>query len=126
MLTEIGVRRGDVYVTNVVKHRPTRGSNGTLSNRRPTADEIKACGHAWLYRQIELINPKLIVPLGDVALHRFRPSKYKITEVHGQLFVWDRYKVIPTFHPAYVLRNRRLILPFRKDFKIIRDVYRRV
>jgi DNA polymerase len=125
MLSEIGVRRGDVYVTNVIKHRPTKNANGVLKNRRPYASEVKAC-KPWLDEQVELINPKLIVPLGNVATQSILDTKEKIGVVHGRRFDRDGRMVIPTFHPAYIRRNPQLIEAFRGDFATIRDVYSRL
>jgi uracil-DNA glycosylase family 4 len=125
MLAEIGVRRGDVYVTNVIKHRPTKNANGILKNRSPHASEIEAC-KPWLQKQVELINPRLIVPLGRVSTQRILDSKEGIGEVHGRPSERNGRRIIPTFHPAYVRRNPQLMEAFRKDFATIRDAYRRL
>lgn len=124
MLAEIGIRRGDVYVTNVVKHRPTKNRNGILKNRRPNESEIKAC-KPWLHEQVELIDPRLIVPLGNVAMQTILESKEKIGDVHGQRFERDGRTVIPTFHPAGI-RGKQMMQAFREDFATIRDAYRRL
>jgi uracil-DNA glycosylase family 4 len=118
MLSEIRIQRKDAYIANVVKHRPTT-KDGPPKNRRPSASEIAACW-PWLDEQIQLIDPKLIVPLGNFAMRRFRDSKDKIGDVHGQRSDWNDHAIIPTFHPAYILRNRQKMQLYREDFRIIR------
>lgn len=102
LLTEIiskGMRlgRGDVYIANVVKCRPP-------GNRNPEADEIASC-MPFLARQIELVAPRVIVALGTFAAQTLLGVKTPISRLRG---VWHDYrgvKVMPTFHPAYLLRN---------------------
>ena len=110
MLGAIGIRREDVYVTNVIKHRPP-------GNRNPYAGEIKAC-LPWLIEQIQLVNPKLIVTLGNFALRRF-DRRAKIGEVRGQSFLWAGRTIIPTYHPSYVRRFPKEMLDYRQDFETI-------
>lgn len=125
MLSEIEVRRGDVYVTNIIKHRPTKKANGVLRNRTPYASEVKAC-KPWLDEQVELIDPKLVVPLGNVAMQKILDTNKKIGEVHGQRFERDGRTIIPTFHPAWIRGSAQRMQAFREDFATIRDVYRRL
>jgi uracil-DNA glycosylase family 4 len=102
LLTEIitrgmKLRRADVYIANVVKCRPPE-------NRNPESDEIATC-MPFLARQIELIAPRVIVALGTFAAQTLLGVKTPITRMRG---VWHEYrgvKVMPTFHPAYLLRN---------------------
>jgi DNA polymerase len=117
MLREVGLERDDVYVANVVKHRPM--AVGSPRNRTPRAREIEACV-PWLHEQIRLVRPVLIVPLGNVALRRFLGPKSKITEERGKLFTWEGRSVIPTYHPAYVMRFTGLLGEYRIDFSTIR------
>jgi DNA polymerase len=100
LLRESGIRREDVYICNVVKCRPP-------NNRTPTPEEQAACGH-FLLAQIEIINPDVIVALGATALSFFVDGKkVSITKVRGNPIDWlGGKKVIPTFHPSYLLRNR--------------------
>lgn len=77
-----------------MKHRPTKNANGTLKNRRPQASEIKAC-KPWLHEQVELVNPSLIVPLGNVATQTILDAKAKIGEVHGRPSERDGRMIIP-------------------------------
>jgi uracil-DNA glycosylase len=94
MIEGLGWKRSDVYVTNVLKHRPPK-------NRDPKANEIKACW-PYLNKQIELIQPKLIVFLGRHALNQFFPE-LKISTVHGQIFIkeWNGSKqnFFALYHP---------------------------
>jgi uracil-DNA glycosylase family 4 len=102
LLTDIiergmGIGRKDVYITNVVKCRPP-------GNRKPEPDEMSAC-EPFLWRQIELIRPEVIVALGSIAAQRLLGTKTPITRLRG---IWHQVrgiKVMPTFHPAYLLRN---------------------
>ena len=102
LLTEIitkgmGLRREDVYICNVVKCRPPE-------NRNPEPDEVTAC-EPFLKRQLELIGPEVVVALGKFAAQTLLRSKTPITKVRGQWFDYHGIKLLPTFHPAYLLRN---------------------
>jgi DNA polymerase len=100
MIAAIGYRRGDVYITNVVKCRPP-------DNRTPTLQESQRC-LPYLKRQIELVRPKVIVTLGATPLRELLGVQTGITRIRGQ---WQRLDMLggipamPTFHPAYVLRQ---------------------
>jgi DNA polymerase len=97
----IGLRRDDVYIANVVKCRPP-------GNRDPLPDEVAAC-RPWLDRQLELVRPRVLVTLGKYATQLILDTKVGITKLRGQEFALDRAGistvVIPTFHPAAVLRG---------------------
>ncbi len=112
MLCGIGFRRRDVYVTNVVKHRPP-------GNRRPRAGEIGAC-RGYLEAEIRLVDPKVIMPLGNTAMRWFLGSRKKITDVRGEPSPWGSRIVVPAFHPAYVLRFRSKRPMLEDDFRTIR------
>ncbi len=91
------LRREDVYIANIIKCRPP-------GNRNPEPDEIAAC-LPFLARQIELIGPEVIVVLGSVAAQALLRTRVPISQLRG---VWQEYRgirVMPTFHPAYLLRN---------------------
>jgi DNA polymerase len=94
-----GLRREDVFITNVVKARPA-------GNRDPRADEI-AHHWPWLEAQLEVIQPRLIVPLGRHALERFARGA-KITQVHGHLVEENGRRLFPMFHPAAALHVEQL------------------
>jgi DNA polymerase len=89
--------RDDVYIANVIKCRPPE-------NRNPEPDELEAC-RPWIRRQIEIIQPKVIVTLGRFALQSLTEKGYAISSVRGQWLRYDDIKVMPTYHPAYLLRN---------------------
>src|ERR1041385_4618845 len=89
--------RDDVYIANVIKCRPPE-------NRTPEPDELEAC-RPWIRRQIEIIQPKVIVTLGRFALQSLTEKSYGITAVRGQWLDYNGIKVMPTYHPAYLLRN---------------------
>ena len=102
LLTDIitkgmGLTRADVYIANVIKCRPPE-------NRNPEPDEVESC-EPFLKKQIDLIKPKVIVGLGKFAVQSLLQSKQPITRLRG---IWHDYhgiKLMPTFHPAYLLRN---------------------
>lgn len=100
MIEAINLKREDVYIANVVKSRPP-------GNRTPETDEVRAC-IPFLFRQIASIKPKLIVALGNPAMQALLDTKIGITKMRGQFAVYPRdpqIKVLPTFHPAYLLRS---------------------
>ena len=110
-----GINRDRVYITNVVKCRPP-------NNRNPEPDEIAAC-YPFLKKQIELISPKVILCLGAFAARTILnlPEKTPISKIRGKEFKIEiggkEVIVIPTFHPAYLLRNRRGEPEFQKDLE---------
>ncbi|HLK12076.1 MAG TPA: uracil-DNA glycosylase [Candidatus Binatia bacterium] len=102
LLTEIitrgmRLRREDVYICNVVKCRPP-------GNRNPEPDEVAAC-EPFLRRQIELIGPEVIVALGKFAAQTLLETKTPITKLRGCWADYHGIRLMPTFHPAYLLRN---------------------
>ena len=99
MLELINLDRTKVYIANMVKCRPPK-------NRDPLPTEQAACEH-WLSRQIELINPRIIVCLGRIAAMRFIKPDFKITREHGQWFEKDGRRVMALYHPAALLRDPR-------------------
>jgi uracil-DNA glycosylase len=111
LLEEAGLARSDVFITNVVKARPP-------GNRDPKADEV-AHHLPWLEAQLEVIAPKLIVPLGRHALARFAPDA-KITQTHGSVLERDGRTLFPMFHPAAALRNPTLRATLHEDAKALR------
>jgi len=100
----LGLRREDVYIANVVKCRPPQ-------NRAPLPDEVAACS-PYLYRQLELIRPKIIVTLGQPAQLALSGVNLGITKLRGKWQTWRGIPLMPTFHPAYILRNPAA----KKDF----------
>lgn len=107
LLEKAGVGRKDVFITNVVKCRPP-------GNRDPLPDELLACG-AYLDRQIDAINPLIIVTLGRYSMSKFLPN-VRISEVHGKP-AWVRGRlIIPMFHPAAALHQPSLKVSVERDF----------
>jgi uracil-DNA glycosylase family 4 len=96
MLEEIGLTRAECYIANVVKCRPP-------NNRDPAPNEIAAC-RPYLTEQIELIDPSVIVTLGNFSTKLLLESTQGIRSLRGQVFERGRARVVPTYHPAYVLR----------------------
>ncbi len=114
MLKALGVRREDVYIGNVVKCRPP-------NNRAPEPDEVAACS-PFLLRQIHSIRPTVVCALGSAAMQTLLKSTGSITKLRGQVFEWEGAKLIPTFHPAYLLRNPRSEWEARADLKKALDL----
>ncbi|MDP9295593.1 MAG: uracil-DNA glycosylase [Actinomycetota bacterium] len=117
MLAEIDTRREEVYIANVVKCRPP-------GNRDPLPDEIEACS-PWLAEQVDLIDPHIIVTLGNFATRYILERPSSISRVRGQRFIWRGRTVIPTFHPAAVLHGggdaSTQMQALREDFRTIHD-----
>ena len=97
VLGEIGLQRERVYINNVVMCRPP-------GNRDPLPDEIEAC-RPWLDERIELIDPSVVVTLGNWATRFVLGPRVSISRVRGQRFPWNGRTVIPTFHPAAILHG---------------------
>jgi DNA polymerase len=116
LLTEIitkgmKLRREDVYIANVIKCRPPQ-------NRNPEPDEIAAC-QPFLIRQIEIIQPKVLVALGKFAAQTLLGLQTPISRLRGQWYEYQGIKLMPTLHPAYLLRNpndKRLVW---EDIKMV-------
>ncbi|HIE84487.1 MAG TPA: uracil-DNA glycosylase, partial [Dehalococcoidia bacterium] len=114
LLADIKLTRRDVYITNVVKCRPPE-------NRDPTPTEVATCGD-FLLRQIELVNPRVIVTLGKFAMARWF-SGLIISKIRGQVINESGRWIMPVFHPAYVLRTRLTNLPLiQADFARIESL----
>lgn len=96
LFDEIGWKRSDTYITNIVKRRPPE-------NRDPLPEELFAYA-PYLFRQIEIIDPKIIAPLGRFAMNYFLPDA-KISNDQGKLFWWEERLIIPLYHPAAALRS---------------------
>ena len=96
LLGKLGLRRDQVYITNVVKSRPP-------GNREPEADEIEAC-LPFLLKQIKAVRPRVIVTLGRVATQALLGTREPLTRLRGRWQRHDHLRVMPTFHPSYLLR----------------------
>lgn len=117
MLETINLKREDIFIANVVKHRPPK-------NRDPKQEEAEACW-PYLKRQIELINPKLIVFLGRHSMNRFFPE-FKISEVHGKQFqkkfICRNQTFLALYHPAAALYNGGMRETLLNDFAKIPEI----
>jgi DNA polymerase len=97
IIEAIGLTRSDVYIANVIKCRPPQ-------NRNPEQDEVDTC-EPFLFRQIDAIKPKVIVALGTFGARTLLRTLDPISKLRGRVFEFRGAKLIPTFHPAYLLRN---------------------
>lgn len=98
MIAAMGLRREDVYIANIIKCRPPE-------NRNPLPDEIREC-FPYLLRQIQLVRPKVIVALGTVAAQTLLETRQRVTRLRGRFYpIEGGIQVMPTFHPAFLLRN---------------------
>jgi uracil-DNA glycosylase family 4 len=113
----LALDREDVYICNVLKCRPP-------GNRDPQEDEIESCT-PWLVEQVSLIQPRVIVTLGNFATKFVLQTAQGITRMRGHAYPWHGRTVIPTFHPAAILRGggetSRQFSEFREDLELVRD-----
>ncbi len=114
------LKREEVYISNVVKCRPTRPSNkgiyGNYANRKPTLDEIKTCS-PWLELELQLLRPKLLVTLGGVPLSYVVGKNASVGQYHGKVFVWEKYNlpVYPLYHPAALIYDASKKTAYEND-----------
>lgn len=114
-LTEAGLDRGELYVTNTVKFRPTkRSAAGRTVNRPPTQEEIKLF-LPWLTAEIELVGPRYIITLGNVPLKALVGRAGVVGELHGRFIEWNGRKLFPMYHPASVIYNPALKSVYSED-----------
>ncbi|MGB9677666.1 MAG: uracil-DNA glycosylase [Candidatus Ratteibacteria bacterium] len=119
LFQSIFLKRKDVYITNVLKCRPPR-------NRQPRKDEIEKCSF-YLERQIEIIDPEVIICVGKVSLtfifERFLKRKNPIiSDLHGKLIEVGKRKIFPVFHPAFAIYNPEKFKIMLKDFEKLREI----
>jgi DNA polymerase len=117
LLGEIGLQRSDVYIANVIRCRPP-------ANRDPMPDEIESC-KPWLDQTLDLVNPRIIMTLGNFATRFILDRPVGITRVRGERFHVDGRIVIPTFHPAAILRGggaaSQQMTSVRADFETVKE-----
>ncbi len=114
IIEAIGLTRDQVYIANVIKCRPP-------GNRNPEADEVEQC-EPFLFRQIDVIQPRVIVPLGKFAAQSLLKTMDPITRLRGRQFEYRGAVLIPTFHPAYLLRNPSAKREVWEDMKKVRAI----
>ena len=114
ILRAIKLSREEVFIANVMKHRPP-------GNRNPTPDEITACS-PYLQRQVELIRPKVILALGTFAAQTLLDTKVAIGKLRGAMHWYHGTPLIATYHPAALLRNPGWKKPTWEDVKLVRRI----
>ncbi len=97
IINAMGLERNDVYICNILKCRPP-------GNRNPMPDEIRLC-EPYLKEQLQLISPQIICALGSFAAKTLLKTETPITTLRGRFHVYEGIKLMPTYHPAYLLRN---------------------
>ena len=112
IIEAIELRRDDVYIANVIKCRPP-------GNRNPDPDEVEAC-EGFLFRQIDSIRPKVIVALGTFAAKALLKTQDPISRLRGRIYEYRGAKLIPTFHPAFLLRSPERKRDVWEDMKKVR------
>jgi uracil-DNA glycosylase len=112
IIEAIGLKREDVYIANVIKCRPPE-------NRNPEPDEVEQC-EPFLFRQVDTIRPKVIVALGTFAAKSLLKSSDSISRLRGRVYDYRGAKLVPTFHPAFLLRNPSCRREVWEDMKKVR------
>jgi DNA polymerase len=106
IIQAMGFTRDDVYIANVLKCRPDM-PQGAMGNRKPKPEEMSTC-LPWLEKQIELIQPRVMVALGATALEGLLGSTAPVSKMRGRWLEFRGIPVMPTYHPAYLLRNQSI------------------
>jgi uracil-DNA glycosylase family 4 len=114
IIESIGLKRQDVYIANVIKCRPP-------GNRNPEPDEVEQC-EPFLFRQIDNIKPKVVVALGKFAAQSLLRTTEPITRLRGREYTYRDAILMPTYHPAYLLRNPSAKREVWEDMKRVRDL----
>ena len=114
IIEAIGLKREDVYIANVIKCRPPQ-------NRNPEPDEVEQC-EPFLFRQIDVIKPKVIVALGKFAAQSLLKTTEPITRIRGREYRYRDAILMPTYHPAYLLRNPSSKREVWEDMKRVREL----
>ncbi|SVC59713.1 uncharacterized protein METZ01_LOCUS312567 [marine metagenome] len=114
IIASIGLSRSDVYIANVIKCRPP-------NNRNPEPDEVGNC-EPFLFRQVDVIRPRVIVALGAFAIRTLLSTSQSISTLRGQVFDYRGAKLVPTFHPAFLLRSPERKRDVWEDMKRVRGL----
>jgi uracil-DNA glycosylase len=107
----MGLQRSDVYIANVLKCRPP-------DNRNPEPDEVATC-EPFLFRQIDAIRPRVIVALGTFAVRTLLQTQAPISRLRGRVYPFRGAQLVPTFHPAFLLRNPESKKDTWEDMKVV-------
>lgn len=114
IIEAIGMTREQVYIANIIKCRPP-------GNRNPEPDEVATC-EPFLFEQLGIVRPRVVVALGKFAAHSLLRTTEPITKLRGRVFEFRGASLIPTFHPAYLLRNPPAKRDVWEDMKKVRDL----
>ena len=117
IIEAIELTREEVYIANIIKCRPP-------NNRNPRPDEIQAC-LPFLIKQLEVIKPRIICCLGTFAAQTLLGTEERISALRGRFHAYQGAKLMPTYHPAFLLRNPRFKKDVWEDMKRIREEYQR-
>jgi uracil-DNA glycosylase family 4 len=117
IIEAIDLTRAQVYITNIVKCRPPQ-------NRNPQPDEIQTC-LPFLRKQLEAIKPKIICALGTFATQTLLETEERISILRGQFYAYQGARLMPTYHPAFLLRNPQFKRDVWEDMKAIREEYKK-
>ena len=118
LLAHIKLRREDVFIANILKSRPP-------NNRDPQPDEVAAC-IPYLHKQIELIQPKLIVALGRIAAQNLLSTTSSLKQMRGRVWQYQGVDMVVTYHPAAILRNANFMEASLEDFRFIQQRYHKI
>jgi len=114
MLNTINLSKDQIYITNVVKCRPP-------DNREPKKEEIDAC-KPYLFKQIELLDPKLIILVGKYSVNTVLGLNLKISNLKGRVFYLNDRYLFCTYHPAFILRNQSYLEEYKLHFQKIKKI----
>jgi DNA polymerase len=116
-LEQAQLKRGDVYIANILKCRPP-------NNRDPLAEEVEQCT-PYLQRQIEMIKPKLLVALGRVAAQNLLNTQSSLSSMRNQIWSYRDIPLMVTYHPAYILRNNNMLDSAVEDMRRAVEYYQK-
>ena len=114
IIEAMGLTREQVYIANLIKCRPP-------GNRNPEPDEVETC-EPFLFEQLAIVQPRVVVALGKFASQSLLRTTEPITKLRGRVFDWRGASLVPTFHPAYLLRNPPAKRDVWEDMKKVRDL----
>jgi DNA polymerase len=117
MIERVGLSRKDVFICNVLKCRPPK-------NREPDPAEVEMC-KGYLFAQLQLIRPKVICALGRHAYNTLMNVDARITKIRGQFTEYNGVKLLPTYHPSFLLRNQERVKEAYEDMEKLREALRK-
>ncbi len=118
IIEAMGLKRSQVYICNIIKCRPP-------GNRNPETAEIAAC-EPFLIQQLQVIKPQIICALGTFAAQTLLRTKTPISKLRGRFHLYQGIKLMPTFHPAFLLRNPHMKKPVWEDMQLVQKEYQRL